>query len=106
MGSRRRLASSKHFCLCFAFAQRYVLAQWTWRQRIPKPPDKMSFRELMSWLGNSQPGSLMRPQYEADFDRRKHVLQRRLFVLGILGLIVTVLYNIGVFEVVKRKLFG
>jgi hypothetical protein len=77
-----------------------------WGQYMPKPPNKMSFRELMGWLGDSQPGSVMRPHYEAEFDRRKYILQRWLVVLAILGLIVTVLYNIGVFEVVKRKLFG
>lgn len=65
---------------------------------------KMPIRELMSWLGNSQPGSAMRPAYEAEYERRKYVLSVWAIVVAAAGVMVAVAYNLRVFEIIRGYL--
>jgi hypothetical protein len=60
-----------------------------------KKPRDMGLGELMSWLGDAQPGSTGRPGLEAEYERRKFVWQRVAVVIagvgvavGLLGVIV------------------
>jgi hypothetical protein len=53
-----------------------------------KKPSEMGLRELMGWLGESQPGSPMRPIYEAEYERRKFTWQRIAVVIAGIGVFV------------------
>jgi hypothetical protein len=66
-----------------------------------KEPRNMSFGELMSWLGNAQPGSTMRPCFEAEYERRKTILQRWAVVIAALGLLFGLAHSLGVFDVMR-----
>jgi hypothetical protein len=49
---------------------------------------KMSLNDLMGSLGNSHPGSAMRPVYEAEFERRKFFWQRVAVWIAGVGLVI------------------
>ncbi len=65
-----------------------------------KKPSEMSLWELMSHLGNAHPGSIARPPFEAEYERRKFVLQRWAVVITGLGLVVAslgLLFGVALF---------
>ena len=47
---------------------------------------KMSLNELMGRLGDSHPGSVARPGYEAEYERRKFIWQRAAVIIAAIGL--------------------
>jgi hypothetical protein len=49
---------------------------------------KMSLRELMSRLGDAQPGSIARPPLEAEYERRKFFWQRVAILVAAAGVAV------------------
>lgn len=57
----------------------------------PKKPHEMGLRELMSSLGNHMPGSLGRPQFEAEYERRKFIWQRIAVVIAGVGVVIACL---------------
>src|SRR5262245_11132766 len=60
-----------------------------WRRAMPqKEPREMSLKELMSGLGNAHPGSIARPPLEAEYERRKFVLQRIAVVIAGVGVVI------------------
>ena len=71
---------------------------------MPGDPRKMKFSELMSWLGNAQPGSIARPPLEAEFERRKYRLTVWGLVIAGSAVLVTIAYNTGVFELIRMRI--
>ena len=49
---------------------------------------KFSHTELMSRLGDAQPGSIGRPPLEAEYERRKFFWQRVAVVIAGIGLVI------------------
>ncbi len=49
---------------------------------------KMGLNNLMSLLGDAQPGSAIRPSLEAEYERRKFIWQRIAVVVAIIGLAI------------------
>lgn len=51
---------------------------------------KLSLRDLMSRLGDAQPGSIARPPLEAEYERRKFFWQRVAVAIAGVGLLVAI----------------
>lgn len=58
----------------------------------------MSIKELMGWLGDAQPGSIARPPLEAEYERRKFVLQRWAVIIAGISLLFAAAHYIGILE--------
>jgi hypothetical protein len=72
----------------------------------PKQPRKMKLGELMSRLGDAEPGSIAHPSLEAEFKRRKFVLAAWAVVVTGAGVTLGFLYQLGLFPNLGRFLKG
>jgi hypothetical protein len=53
-----------------------------------KQERKLSLNDLMSKLGDAQPGSIARPALEAEYERRKFFWQRVAVWIAAIGLVI------------------
>lgn len=65
---------------------------------------EMGLGELMGMLADCQPGSIARPQYEAEFERRKYLLTLRGISIAALGVLLAAAHYCGLTELIRNAI--